>query len=199
MARKSKPKLLVSFVMCLLAVFSSCSKTEKPIAVETTTSTAAPTPEGSTGAPAFDACSLLTSEEIQSVQGEPLQDLKSTGNARGTFSLSQCSFTLPTFTNSISLSVMSKGVGPDARDPKQSWNETFSKETPLMKGTGKTGSPQKIEGLGDEAYWVGNDKIGALNVLKGSHYLTISVGGSGDQASKVEKSRKLAQFALKRL
>ncbi len=59
-----------------------------------------------------------------------------------------------------------------------------------MKGTGKKGPPQKIEGLGDEAYWVGNDDmIGALSVLNGSHHFTISLGGAGDQESKLEKSK----------
>ena len=191
--------LILSFATCLLAASLSCSKAETLPAVDTTQDTAAPSPAASPETPALDACSLLTSEEIESVQGEPLQDMKSTGKAGGTYSLSQCSFTLPTFTNSISLTVMGKGAGPDARDPKQLWDETFSKETPLMKGTGKTGPPQKIEGLGDEAYWVGNDIIGALSVLKGSHYFTISVGGPGGQSAKLEKSKKLANFAITRL
>ncbi|MBA3573213.1 MAG: hypothetical protein H0W34_14855 [Pyrinomonadaceae bacterium] len=52
--------------------------------------------------------------------------------------------------------------------------------------------------MGDKAYWVGNEVIGALNVLKGNRYITISVGG-GDQATKLEKSKRLADFALKRL
>ncbi len=38
-----------------------------------------------------------------------------------------------------------------------------------------------------------------LYVLKGDCFVRISVGGAGDQAVKLEKSRKLAEFALKRL
>ena len=40
---------------------------------------------------------------------------------------------------------------------------------------------------------------GALYVLKGESYIRISVGGAGDQAQKLEKSKTLAAFVLKRL
>jgi len=36
-------------------------------------------------------------------------------------------------------------------------------------------------------------------VLKGNAYLRISVGGSGDQASGITKTKKLAQKAVARL
>ena len=39
----------------------------------------------------------------------------------------------------------------------------------------------------------------ALYVLKEDVFIQISVGGSGDAASKLEKSKTLAQFILKRL
>ncbi len=185
-----------SYGVCLLAVFSGCSKPERPTATDINTNTA--TPAASTTAAGLDACSLLTSEEIQSVQGEAVQDFKRSEKPGETYSVSQCHFALPTFTNSVSLTLMGKGTGPNARDAKQFWSETFSKEAPLMSGLSKTGTPQTIPDLGDEAFWVGNEVIGALNVLKGNRYITISVGG-GDQAAKLEKSKKLAEFALKRL
>ncbi len=179
-----------------MAVFSGCSKPERPTATDINTNTA--TPAASTTAAGLDACSLLTSEEIQSVQGEAVQDFKRSEKPGETYSVSQCHFALPTFTNSVSLTLMGKGTGPNTRDAKQFWSETFSKEAPLMSGLSKTGTPQTIPDLGDEAFWVGNEVIGALNVLKGNRYITISVGG-GDQAAKLEKSKKLAEFALKRL
>jgi hypothetical protein len=40
---------------------------------------------------------------------------------------------------------------------------------------------------------------GALYVLKGSTYLRVSVGGAGDQQSKINKSKALARLVLKRL
>jgi hypothetical protein len=36
-------------------------------------------------------------------------------------------------------------------------------------------------------------------VLKGNSYIRISVGGPGDQATKIKKSKDLAEMVLKRL
>src|SRR6476620_6371675 len=47
-----------------------------------------------------DACTLLTSNEIQSIQGEPVKDSKLSGRSDGGFLISQCFFGLPTFVNS---------------------------------------------------------------------------------------------------
>jgi len=190
-----KPTLLV--VACMLTALSSCSKSERPAPANNTTN-AAPssvTPDE----PAVDACALLTAAEIESIQGEPLKEVKPLTRSYGGLTASQCYFALPNLVNSISLQVLQKGTGADARDPRQTWSETFSKNTPLMKGAGKTGAPEKIEGLGEEALWVGNDAIGALNVLQGNHYITISVGGAGDRTTKKEKSAKLGRLVVDRL
>jgi hypothetical protein len=75
--------------------------------------------------PRVDACALLTSKEIESVQGEAVKETKLTGQSTGGFSVSQCFFTLPTFTNSVSLLVAQKGEGAGANDPKDFWRDTF--------------------------------------------------------------------------
>ena len=174
------------------------------------TTSGATTPRGKT-----DACALLTSQEIRSVQGEPLKETKASGSAEKGFSISQCFFTLPTFNNSISLVVTQKGDGADGRDPKEFWEATFDKESEgerekereKEKARDKNreeeeeeaAPPQKIAGVGDEAFWTGSRVGGALYVLKGSTYLRVSVGGAGDQQSKINKSKALARLALKRL
>jgi len=182
------------------------------------TTSGATTPRGKT-----DACALLTSQEIRSVQGEPLKETKASGSAEKGFSVSQCFFTLPTFNNSISLVVTQKGDGADGRDPKEFWEATFGKESQgerekerdkksakereKEKARDKNreeeeeeaAPPQKIAGVGDEAFWTGSRVGGALYVLKGSTYLRVSVGGAGDQQSKINKSKALARLALKRL
>lgn len=159
----------------------------------------------------IDACTLLTSKEIESVQGEPTKETKPSGKSGGGFSISQCYFSLPTSSNSISLTVMQKADGPDARDPKQYWEEMFSRANAKegdkeKEGEGekerereKAAIPEKIPGLGDGAFWAGNRVGGDLYVLKGDSYIRISVGGAGDQASKIKKSKDLAQMVLKRL
>jgi len=59
--------------------------------------------------------------------------------------------------------------------------------------------PRRIDGLGEEAYWVGNPVSGALYVLKGDAFLRISVGGEKDESVRIKKTRTLAQKALERL
>jgi hypothetical protein len=151
----------------------------------------------------IDACALLTSKEIESVQGEPTKETKPSGKSGGGFSVSQCYFTLPTSSNSISLTVMQKADGSDARDPKQYWEEMFHRASDNEKGREsereKAAAPEKISGIGDEAFWTGNRVGGDLYVLKGNSYIRISVGGPGDQAAKIKKSKDLAQMVLKRL
>jgi hypothetical protein len=59
--------------------------------------------------------------------------------------------------------------------------------------------PRKVDGLGEEAYWMGSPAGGLLYVLQNDYLLRISVGGPGDEQSKLEKSEALAQKALSRL
>jgi len=150
-----------------------------------------------------DACSLLTSKEIESVQGEALKEPKTSGQTGGGFAVSQCYFGLPTASNSISLTLMQKSDTPDARDPKEFWKETFHGEKKEEKGREEpereSTPPEKIDGLGDEAFWFSNRFGGDLYVLKGDSFFRISVGGAGDKTAKIDKSKKLAQMVLKRI
>lgn len=160
--------------------------------------------------PETDACALLTSADIQSIQGEAVKETKLSGRSAGGFNVSQCFFTLPTFTNSVSLAVTQRGEGAGARDPKEFWKDKFHGEEELEKGNRgesreegeeeeKSAPPQKIAGIGDEAFWMGNRIVGALYVLKGHSYVRVSIGGSGDQQSKIQRSKALAQKVIKRL
>jgi len=206
----------------ILAV-SACKKSEparldnntvKPsetISASSTAANQAPTPpDTGTREPRakVDACALLTSSEIQSVQGEPLKQTKSSTTSDGGFNVSQCFFALPTFTNSISLSLTQRGEGGDARNPKEFWGETLGgdrEDKTRRKGErgeeeGEGSAPrQKVAGLGQEAIWMGSRVGGALYVLKGNSYFRISIGGSGDQAVKLRKSRALAEKVLARM
>ncbi|HEY2973032.1 MAG TPA: hypothetical protein VGJ48_11010 [Pyrinomonadaceae bacterium] len=157
-----------------------------------------------------DACALLTSKEIESVQGEAIRETKLTGQSTGGFSVSQCFFTLPTFTNSVSLLVAQKGEGAPARDPKEFWRDAFHEkkarerdEDPNQKRSEgeeeRETPPQMVPGIGDEAYWTGSRVGGALYVLKGSSYVQISIGGPSDQATKIKRSKALAEKAIARL
>src|SRR6185312_4991728 len=170
-------------------------------------------------------CDLLSSKDLQAVQGEALKETKPSARSEGGFMISQCFYGLATFTNSISLLVAQKGETAGARDPKEFWKETFhrvdedererakekerEKEREKEKNKDKAkpaasereeeeegAPPQKVPGLGDDAYWTGNRVGGALYALKGNTYIRISVGGPGDQQTKIKKTRALAQIIL---
>jgi hypothetical protein len=246
---RTYPRLLLT---CLLVIGAGCSKSTPPtsgtVTPATTPATSASTPAlvnatpptGSTpGSVAsknpLDVCALLTSKDLQAIQGEALKETKPSTRADGGFMISQCFYTLPTFSNSISLLVAQKGESAGARDPKEFWQETFhrkdqedlEKERAKEKEKGKekekeksnakdkdkdsdknktqgreeeeAARPQEIAGVGDEAFWTGNRVGGALYALKGNTYIRVSVGGPGDQATKIKKSKALAQIILKRL
>lgn len=230
-----------AFAFCVLVIaVGSCksSNTNQTPAntssgtTETSTASSSPAQAGSPSAPPVapavkpkvDACALLNSKEIEAVQGEAVRETKLSGQAGGGLQISQCFYTLPTFSNSISLLVAQKGDGADAKDPKEFWRETFIKRAVEEKererererekkerdkdkqprGRGEEEEeegtpPQKVAGVGEDAYWTGSRVGGALYVLKGSSYVRISIGGSGDQSKRINKSKTLAQKALARL
>jgi hypothetical protein len=106
---------------------------------------------------------------------------------------------LPTYSNSISVQLLQRGNEAGARNPRDLWKANFSSDKPLMSGARKSGTPRKIDGLGDEAYWIGDERMGALNVLHGNRSLTVSVGGGGDQETKIKKCGEVARMILGRL
>jgi hypothetical protein len=200
---KRRIRRQLALLASLLALAGAgCSKSRTP-----EVSTAA-TPQPKASQPAIsappaeriDACTLLTKEDTQAVQGEPFTSTKPSQPSVAGLTVSQCYFELPMAVNSIVVTVTRKADGAGGRDPSQSWQEIFHREHPReKKEEGEEKEPQKVEGIGDEAFWTGNRVGGALYVLKGNSYLRISVGGAGDQAQKLEKSKALADRALKRM
>jgi hypothetical protein len=183
----------VTILVLLLGLAAgSCSKPKTDDRANSPPSSA--TPAGPVG----DACTLLTKEEIQAVQGEIFKNTKPSQKVAAGLTVSQCYFELPTAANSVVLTVTRKAEG--GRDASQSWQDIFhSERRSERKEEGEEKEPQKIDGLGEEAFWTGTRVGGALFVLKGNCYIRISVGGAGDQAKKIEKSKTLAESVLKRL
>jgi len=176
----------------------------------------------------LNPCSLLTSKEIESIQGEPLKTPSGSSKIENGLIQSQCYFGLPTSSKSISLVLTQRAEGADGKSPKQFWETNFhsklkeeagkEREEAKEKREGEKKAekeseeksekhgeeeeappPKKIDGVGDEAFWTGNRFGGALYVLKNDSFIRVSVGGPGDEASKIDKSKKLAQMVLKRL
>src|SRR5438874_1029786 len=167
-----------------------------------------------------DVCALLSKQEIEAVQGSPITATKSSNESQEVFRLSQCYYSTAESNKSVSLALTQANPSYEGkRSPKDFWNETFGpydqeKEADRISPTQsaseggakpdkekeeKAAPPRKIDGVGDDAFWVGNRVGGALYILKNNAILRISVGGPDDQETKLEKSKALAGKALLRL
>ena len=210
MKHRMRSTLTVSITALLIIAATGCSKSDKPEVSTATPQPSASASQSTASSPASRetagdgafACTLLTKEETQAVQGEPFKDTKASQKSVAGLISSQCYFELPTTVNSIVLTVTQRAEGAGARDPKQNWQELFHRDKAAeKKEEEKEGGqgPEKIDGLGDEAFWTGSRVGGALYVLKGNSFIRISIGGADDRPAKIQKSKALAQSVLKRL
>ena len=153
-----------------------------------------------------DACTLLTSDEIKVVQGEALKMTKPSQQAGHEFVIDICYYELPTPSNSISLSLAQPNPNKKG-SVREFWENSFGDSEHGRKEKEREGEgeieegapPRKIAGLGQEAFWFSSPIGGVLYVLKGDHYIRISVGGKGSSEAKLNKSKALAQKAIARL
>lgn len=58
---------------------------------------------------------------------------------------------------------------------------------------------ERIKGIGEAAYWVKTGPSAALYVLKKNQFIILSIGGGDPEPVKLQKTKSLAQRALKRL
>src|SRR6185503_306231 len=161
----------------------------------------------------IDACKLLTGEEIKTIQRDTLKDVTPTARSGGTFIISQCFYATSQFVNSVSLTVTQQSSNPGAKNIREFWKQRFrnaashDREREKERDNSAKASeeeeegppPERVKGVGEEAYSVGNAKSGALYVLKGNKILRISVGGSNSQPERIERMKSLAQYAIRRL
>jgi hypothetical protein len=163
---------------------------------------------GGTGRPSakasVDACALLTSADLRRVQGEPAQSVRRTEVSAEGLRLLQCSYTMPTFAKSVSLTLaVAHPVGRGAA--RNYWKEHFhsaaggEQRADVGEGENQSEPPVTVNGIGEEAFWVGNGISGALYVLLGERFLRISAGGADSQELKQRKSVELARRAIARL
>jgi hypothetical protein len=166
----------------------------------------------------IDVCALLTSDDLKSVQGEAPKEAQRSDRRDGAFVVAQCYYALPTTSNSVVLNVTSEGEG--ANNPRKFWENTFGaedakggerekeREREEAKKKAKPGAgeeeeegarPERVNGVGEEAFWMASRVGGALYVLKKDVFFRISVGGAGDEKAKLKKSKTLAQQVLKRI
>jgi hypothetical protein len=161
------------------------------------------------------ACRLLTAGEIAAVVGGRVSETKPTSRAAGGLAISDCFYRAEPFTSSVSLELTRSARGP-AGKIRDHWKAMFYGEKEEReredeprspdagagenpKGREKESPPQRVDGLGDEAFWLSNPASGVLYVLRGDSYLRVSVGGAGEESAKRQKAVELARLALRRL
>jgi hypothetical protein len=160
-----------------------------------------------------DACRLLTSKEIQAVQGEAVKETKLTQQSGAGMVVSQCVFLTPTPVKSVSVVLTAPDpASPSSTAARDLWQKQFNSskdEASESKapGTGKNeheseqerNRPLPIDGIGEQAFWTGTRVSGALYVLQGNSFVRISIGGEKDQSARIRKSKTLARALVKRL
>ena len=146
-----------------------------------------------------DTCALLNGKEIRAVQEQVVKEVKGSRPPRAGFAVTQCFYTLEPFEKSISLEVTRKLERAAAADPRQDWNTLFRAQSNAPAKKKQVGKPQRVRGVGDEAYWVGDQVFGVLYVLAGDSYFRLSVGGWTDEGLRQRKTKALARLIAKRL
>ena len=159
-----------------------------------------------------DACAVLTRADVQKIQGDAVQETKPSTPPYGGLVMSQCVFRTANPSKSVSVAIAS----PGSTSPRAFWQKQFpsaksSSEDEAEKKPAvadkkekkeeeeESTRPRTIQGLGEQAYWVGSPMVGALYVLKGNTFLRISVGGVREEPARIQKSVALARLALKRM
>lgn len=147
------------------------------------------------------ACELLSANDVKTVQGKAFEEAKLTTSQQENMIASQCFYRLPSFADSISLTVLRPASA--SMDAEELWETLVEQEGNGEKEEEEAeraeNHARKISGIGEEAFWSGNQMAGALYVLKGKAVLRISVGGAGTEKTKIAKSRQLAAMALQGL
>lgn len=221
----TRQRLLYTLAVLLASLVASCKAqssqmqtlpsapaANSPAPAVTNVNAAPPSNAASSNRATIDACKLLTADEIKTIQGDTLKDITPTAPRGGTFIINQCFYATSQFVNSVSVTVTQQSSESGAENIREFWKQRFwgtgSHDRERQKETDNKAKaleeeegapPERVNGLGDEAYSVGNAKSGALYVLKGNKILRISVGGSHSQPERIQKMKSLAQYAVSRL
>jgi hypothetical protein len=155
-----------------------------------------------------EACELLAADEIRTVQDATLEKRKGSEGQSRALHFSQCFFATNDVARSVSLTVITgDGVNPAGDAARDYWQSTFHQrqkdaagaEASARETEEQESLPRAIPGAGEEAFWTGDARAGALYVLSDRVVLRISVGGVTDEGERIRRSKALARAALDRL
>jgi hypothetical protein len=170
------------------------------------------------GVAASDACALIEKSEVAAVQGLDVQQVQPTAQKSGDLYVSQCYYTVVSADGSKNFSVYVQLIRPDpkgarTRARREFWAARFGREGRERRREAEErggareeeaeaiNAPVRVAGVGDEAFWLGSSRGGALYVLKRDKesVLRVTAGGEGGARADVEKAKTLAKKALARL
>lgn len=154
-----------------------------------------------TSRPLPDPCTLLTSETVKKVQGEPFVAATKSVQTQGNVTVAECFYRLEEGARSVTLELTSAG-SPHAT--RELWEHQFEpggerEEREREEESGKEVHGIEVHGVGDDALWAGNRVSGVLYVRTRDAILRISIGGSGKQQAKMEKAMELGREAVGRM
>ena len=86
-----RKQIVVILIYCL-AFSSGCNKSEHLASPPTGKNQGSATPQRGEVA-TFDACTLITGQEIEAIEGSPLKETKPSGRSDNGFRFSQCFYT----------------------------------------------------------------------------------------------------------
>jgi hypothetical protein len=176
-------------------------------------SAAPPTFKQAASSNSQDACSLITQSDITTVQGVQVQGAQPSRHKQGDLVIEQCYYTAVSTDGRDNLSVYLQLIQPGATGAraaalKEFWKDRFERdreeererenEEENEEGEERIDDPVRVSGIGEQAFWLGTSRGGALYVLTKDRVLRLTVGGR-DVTSQREKSKLLARKALRRL
>lgn len=191
-------RLLVLICVCAIGA-SGCNRRSH---LDSDLSSKSPSGKNAT----LDASNLLTASDIQSVLHLTLTDKVGSSHSESGFDIAQCYFTVSVPSKSVVVTVTSRGQSDEGKDPRTFWFEKFhpdkSKSNEKEEGEEEgrdSVPPTKLEGVGEEAFWVRTGSLGALYALQRDKFIRVAIGGADDEPTRKEKSATLARLALKAL
>lgn len=137
------------------------------------------------------ACALISGNEVAAARDDRITRQQQTSTTRGPFVVSRCFYQAADFHNSVGLEL----VAGSRETTRALWTQRFLEFE--ADGIERT-APQRVTGLGDDAWWTDNGRFASLYVLLGDRYLAVDLGG-GNQENRLEVARRLAISALRQV
>jgi hypothetical protein len=137
----------------------------------------------------FDACALLTKEDVESFLAEPVGTPATTHTEAMGNIVTQCRYSAPSGNKRVGLLLRQAATADEAAKVFKQARDT-AKE---LSGA----EPQVIDGLGESAYWTGGN-LKQLNVLKNDAWLIITAS-AGNGTDPLEASKNVSRKILARM